>query len=100
MKKAATPISATAAAASFSWRVTPSVLEHEASREGREHEEKYVEVDQESHRLIVAASAHLDLHRGAAGDDERDPQRQGQQRQEQLAGADPRHHRGEQAPEQ
>src|SRR5260370_17314129 len=88
----ATSISPTAAAAARSYLL----IQYEPRRERREHEEQYVEVHEQSHRLVVAAAgAHRDLHRLPARDDERNPQRQREERKQQLAPADAPHHRGE-----
>src|SRR5712692_472996 len=86
MKPAATTMAATAARAPFSYLVI--------------EDEQYVQVDQKTRRVAGAATTtHRHLDRLAAEDDERDPQGQGQQRQQQLAGAHPRDHRREQASE-
>src|SRR5437660_18957 len=92
-RPAATSINATAAAAAFSYLF----IEHEACGQRSEHHEKYVEVDQKADRLLVVArQSHRGLHGHTAGDHERDPQRKGEQRKEQLARTHPGHDGGEQ----
>src|SRR6266704_4992609 len=99
MKLAATSISATAATAPASNR--RSVIEHEPRRERREHDEQYVQVDEQARGLARAgaATAHRCLHRLPADDDERNPERKRAHGQEQLARADAGHHRREEASE-
>src|SRR6266852_9644970 len=101
MKPPATSITATAATAAFSYRVMPLVIEHEPSRERGEHHEQYVQVDQKARRLAgaTATAAHRGLDSLTADHDERDPQRQREQRQQQLTRAHSRNHGGEQATE-
>src|SRR5438105_3184634 len=73
-------------------------IEHESRRERGQHDEKYVEVDEQADRLLVVArQSHRGLHRHAASDNERDPQRKGEQRQEQLPRTNARHDRREEA---
>src|ERR1700674_3152355 len=82
MAPAASTISATAPTAARSYLL----IEHEPRRERGEHHEQYVEVHEQGHSLVVAAArAHRGLNCLTARDDERDPQRQGEQRQQQLA---------------
>src|ERR1700676_4369092 len=73
----ATSISATAAAAAFSYLF----VQHKARGERREHEEQYVEDHEQGHALggSPAPRAHRDLHGLPARDDERNPQRQREQ---------------------
>src|SRR6267154_3312310 len=94
MAPAASTISATAAAAAFSYLF----IEHKPCGERGEHHEQYVEVYEQGQGLVVGpARAHRDLHGLAPRDDERNPQRQGEQRKQELASTDARHHRCEQA---
>src|SRR6059058_1925757 len=87
-------MSATPTAAAFSYLF----IEHESRRERGQHDEKYVEVDEQADRLLVVArQSHRGLHRHAASDNERDPQRKGEQRQEQLPRTNARHDRREEA---
>ena len=96
MNPAATSISATAAAATCSYLV----IENEPRGQRGEHDEQYVQVEKKAiGRIGGAATAHRRLHRLAADHHERYPQRQRQQRQEQLPRADPGDHGREQAPE-
>src|SRR5260221_293765 len=98
MAAAASSMSATAPAAMSSYR--DLVIEHEARRERGEHDEKYVEVDQQPQRLVRRAGpAHRHLDRLTARDHERDPQRDREQRQQELARAELRDHGREYATE-
>src|SRR5438309_10011642 len=94
MAPAASSISATAAAAAFSYLF----IEHKPCGERGEHHEQYVEVYEQGQRLVVGpAGSHRDLHCLTARDYERNPKRQREQRKEELASADASHHRCEQA---
>src|SRR5713101_1956887 len=99
MKPAATSIRATAATAAVSNRL--SVIEHEPRGERCQHDEQYVQVDEQACGLARAAAAttHRCLHRLPANDDERNPERKCEQGQEQLARPDAGHHRREEASE-
>src|SRR5580700_2969158 len=99
MKAAATSMSPTAAIAPRSYRLL--VIEDKSSSQRREHDEQYVQVDEETRGLIGPgpARAHRALHRLPADDDERNPEWKRQQRQQQLARANARDHRGENAAE-
>src|SRR4030081_231737 len=95
MKAAATSMSPTAAIAPRSYRLL--VIEDKSSRERGEHDEQYVQVDEETRGLTGAgpARAHRTLHSLSTDDDERNPEGQGQQRQQQLARSEPRDPRRE-----
>src|SRR6266853_5268728 len=96
MAAAASSINPTAATAALSYLL----IEHEPRRQRGEHDEKYVEVEEQAHRLVSAAGTpHRHLDRLAARDDERDEQRQREQRKQQLPSAYASHHGGEQAPD-
>src|SRR5260370_34340601 len=96
MNPGATPRGATAARAPFSYLV----IEHEPSRERGEHDEQYVQVDEKTRRVAGATAAtHRGLNCLAAEDDERDPERKREQRQQKLARAHPHDHLREQASE-
>src|SRR5207248_10003945 len=86
MAAPAMSISATAATAAFSYLF----IQHETRGERGKHDEQYVEVDEEPDRLLVGAwQPKGRLHRLPARDDERDPQRQDEHRQQQLSCAHP-----------
>src|SRR5437868_8060018 len=86
MAAPAMSISTTAATAAFSYLF----IQHEARGERCQHDKQYVEVDEEADRLLVGAwQPKRRLHRLPARDDERDPQRQDQERQQQLSRAHP-----------
>src|SRR5256885_12271296 len=95
---AASSMSATAPAAMSSYR--DLVIEHEARGERGEHDEEYVEVDQQPEGLVHRAGpAHRHLHRLTPCHHERNPQRDCEQRQQKLARPQPAAHGRAHAPD-